>query len=338
MESKKIKYAFSLFVFTIICLSFIGCADEGNSNLIDLQLSLTSKAKTNTSRDICPSNDELTVFKFIVNGIGPNDKTFNLETIEQTTLLTDLVKGKWDISVTGYNKNDEAIVEGSGTYYLFNSQSKVNISLDYINGEGQINIDLYWNVDQVDSSKVGVITTYYKLENNNFSEYEIADTITYENGHAIVSTPLPSGSYIIASKLFSGTTELAGFAEQLRVLANHTTLGSNTFIIGDTTLDYGITFTCNTHLPIQGVITSTPTTIIENQEMTLTFSPTTIPDGYTEDQINYQWYYEGAPIEGETTNTLTILPVKGEHRYDLFSYIDGISGTLGSTKIIITCN
>jgi len=337
---RKRKFYTKSFIFLLIVTTFFttSCKDQSETGLVDLSLKFNSKAKTNVSRDISPSNDELTVFRFEVNGSGPNSKTFNIETSESSTQLCDLEKGKWDISVTGYNVNDEAIVEGNGTYYLFNSQSNVNISLDYIVGNGDVDIDLYWNENQVDPERVSIITTYYKLDNNTFSEYTIEDDFIYEDGHANVSTTLPCGNYVLASKLFSGTTELSGFAEELRVISNHTTSGSNTYIIGDTTLDYGISFTCNTHLPIKGVITSLPETIIQGQTMTLTYTPTEIPDGYSESDIRYSWYYEGSLISGESTNILSILPVEGQHRYDMFAYIDGISGTLGSTKIIITCD
>ncbi len=328
----------SIIIFSIIFTLFISCTQSESQELIDLTIDFNSKAKTVNTRDITPSDDELTVFNFIVDGTGPSDKTFHLETSSETAQLSNLVKGKWDISVVGYNINNEAIVSGSGTYYLFNTLSQVNITLNYIVGNGDIDIDLYWNENQVDPSKVGIVTTYYKLDNNTFSEYIIQDTITYDTGHANVTTPLPAGNYILASKLFNGPTELSGLAEEVRVLANHSTTGSNTYIIGDTTLDYGISFTCNTHLPIKGVITALPESIVENQEMTLTFTPTSIPDGYTSEDLRYSWYFEGSLIEGETTNTLTILPVKGEHRYDLFAYINGVSGTLGSTKIIISCS
>lgn len=337
MKTKTKVFFYSL-VFTILSITFYSCGAQNESQLMDLTISLKSSAKTAQSRNISPSNDELSVFKFVISGIGPSEKTFEAETTNESTQLSNLVKGKWDISVIGYNINDEAIVEGSGTYYLFNSQSIVNITLEYINGTGNIDLDFYWNPDQVDADKVGVLTTYYKLNNNTFTECSITDTINYEIGHATISAPIESGNYIISSKLYSGPTELSGFAEQLRILANHTTEGSNTFVIGDTTLNYGINFYCNTHLPIIGVINSTPETIVVNQELTLSFTPTSIPEGYDESDINYSWYYEGDLISGENTNVLTILPVKGEHRYDLFAYIDGISGTLGSTKIIITCS
>lgn len=241
------KISIITILFSIIF--FPSCQDGNGSDLINLKLAFNSKAKTNTSRSITPSNEELTVYSFIVEGVGPDSKTFTLETDKESTELSNLVKGKWNISVTGYNVNNEAIVEGSGIYYLFNSQSVVNITLDYIVGNGDIDIDLYWNTNQVDPENTGIITTYYKLENNTFSEYEIIDNISYEAGHANVKTSLPAGNYLLASKLFTGSTELSGFAEEIRVIANHTTTGSNTYVIGDTTLDYGINFTCNTHLP-----------------------------------------------------------------------------------------
>lgn len=339
MKKTKIYIKISILLSIIAIFTLTSCQDQSNSKLIDLTLSFNSKAKTNKSKIISPSDDELTVFKFIVEGNGPNDKSFSLETTNQSTQLCDLVKGKWNISVVGYNINNEAIVEGNGVYYLFNSQSIVNITLDYIVGNGDINIDVYWNENQADPAKVGVITTYFKLDNNTFSEYSIEDTITYdENGHANITTTLPAGNYVLASKLYNGPTELSGFAEEVRVIANHTTTGSNTYVIGDTTLDYGINFSCNTHLPITGVITSIPETIIDGQEMSLTFTPTSIPDGYDQSDIRYRWYFEGSLIPDENTNILNILPVEGQHRYDMFAYIDGISGTLGSTKIIITCN
>jgi hypothetical protein len=334
----KSKFNYSLIILTITLFCFLSCENQENSQLVDLSLSFNSSAKTNSSKDITPSDDELTVFKFIVDGVGPRDKTFHSETTDESTQLTDLIKGKWDISVVGYNVNDEAIVEGSGTYYLFNSLSVVDINLDYLVGDGDIDIDFYWNTDQVDSTKVGVITTYYKLDNNTFTEYVITDDKTYETGHADVTTTLAAGNYLLACKLYSGPTEMSGLAQEVRVLANHTTVGSNTFVIGDTTLDYGINFYCNTHLPIRGVITATPEIIIANQDLSLTFTPTTLPSGHTADEIRYCWYFDGSEVVGESTNVLTIAPVEGEHRYDMFAYIDGISGTLGSTKIIVTCN
>ncbi len=337
---KKIKNRFLLFLFALIstfCL--LSCENQESSNLIDLTLSLNSAAKTNFSKDISPAENELTVYKFKINGIGPNGKTFEKETSSQSTTLTGLVKGKWEISVIGYNENDEAIVDGSGTYYLFNSKSVVDITLEYLTGKGNATIDVYWNKDQADPLKTGVLTTYYKLENNEFIPYDVDDDVEYfeGEGHAIISSSFDAGNYILAVKLFSGPTELSGFAEQLRILANHTTVGSNTFVIGDTQLDYGINFYSNTHLPIVGVISSSPEVIVEEQEITLTFTATSIPEGYTADQIKYRWYFEGSLIDNENTNILSIMPEKGEHRYDLFAYIDGISGTLGSTKILVTC-
>ncbi|MDC7249849.1 MAG: hypothetical protein PQJ49_08045 [Sphaerochaetaceae bacterium] len=337
---KKIKSNLLLFLFVLIttfCLS--SCENQESSNLIDLTLSLNSAAKTNFSKDISPSENELTVYKFKINGIGPNGETFEKETSSQSTTLSGLVKGKWEISVIGYNENDEAIVNGSGTYYLFNSKSVVDITLEYLTGQGDFSIDVYWNKDQADPLKTGVLTTYYKLENNEFIPYDVDDDVEYfeGEGHAKINGSFDAGSYILAVKLFSGPTELSGFAEQLRILANHTTVGSNTFVIGDTQLDYGINFYCNTHLPIVGVITASPEVIVEDQEIALTFTPTSLPDGYTADQIKYRWYLEGSQIDGETSNILSIMPEKGEHRYDLFAYIDGISGTLGSTKILVTC-
>lgn len=335
---QKSKFIIYVLFTLLLSICFLSCTNEEASSLIDLTVDLNTKAKTNSSRDFSPSDDELTVFKFKIDGVGPDDNTFSVETTESSTTLKNLIKGKWEISVVGYNINDEIIVEGSGTYYLFNSKSVVNITLDYIEGTGNFVLDLYWNPDQTEIDTVSVLTDYYKLENNELTPYIVADNFHFncEEGTVRVTTPLEAGSYILTSKLMNGTTEISGFAEQIRILANHTTTASNTFIIGDTQVDYGIYFYCNTYLPITGVITSSPEIIVEGENITLTFTPTDLPEGYTSDQIKYSWYLEGDLIENENNNVLTIEPLKGKHRYDLFAYIDGIEETLGSATIFVT--
>lgn len=335
---KRFKLNLFLLLFTAISICLISCEEEQTSSLIDLKLSLNSTAKTKTSRDFSPTSDELTISKFVVTLKGPDNQTSTFETIESSKILTNLVKGKYEISAIGYNGVNKPIVEGSGTYYLFNVNSTVNMTLNYISGQGNVALDFYWNENQVDPEYLGVLTTYHKLVGNNYVEVAVNDQTQYiAPGHGKVETPLDSGYYIVSVKLMSGPTELSGLAEQLIVLNNHTTVGTNTFIIGDKSVDYNISFNCNTYLPITGVIESTPASIIEGQNLTLTFTPSSIPGGHKESEITYKWYFEGTQIENENTNKLTILPKKGEHRYDLFAYINGESGTLGSARIVVSC-
>lgn len=321
-----------LLIFSLILLIFFACDDSPSSLTKKIVVSFDSP-KGLESRTITPSDGEyLDIQYYVFKGEGPLEASFNKTVTTDSCTLESLPIGKWSFEVTSFNANNKALSKGVLATVIKKETNSITITLDTLVGQGTLEFEVSFNKEQI----YGECFVNYVLKESSFAIVDSATKAITENqqSSSATFTKIPSGSYILEVSLICDDKVISALVESVRIIDGEISIGSRELVIGQLASESIIAVTDNTGTPIEGSITieALPTEV--GKEATLTFtldenSPWDIDD------LNFQWYCEGTPLENSNSPSCTIESLKGgTYRYDLI-ISNGKVGSLGSASVLV---
>lgn len=313
-------------VILMVALALLAsCSENPGTTTMKLLLSTYSGSKT-----LLPSDSSLLdVSKYSVSGIGPNGKTFAVDSDNNSLTIEGLTIGEWTVTAKGKNSSGTELVSGSLTFKLTDKPTPQTIVLDTLVGTGAFRFSVDWHYCDVNKPKVDA---YLLGPDMSGSEYQLDVTQNNDAMTATVSESLSAGSYRLKILLYDGETQVAGLVEAVRISNNTTTEGSHVFHFnefGANTLTYIVDATGT---PIKGslALEGSPTTMVAQSDYTCIFSFSE-PDKVHAEGLTIEWYYDGnfmTSAELDTTgSSFSFTPTSGVHRIDAVVY----NKKLGST-------
>jgi hypothetical protein len=267
-----------------------------------------------------------------ITGTGPDLQTVDIEATDTTITLGNLAIGKWTLHAEALNNEGAVLAKGTTTTILSKVTSTAVVNLDELSGEGSLSVGFLWPIDQV-ADDVDIALSVIDQGGN---EVTITPaTVNKEHGTALLSVAsLPAGSYMLHAKLYSQGILVSGAAEAVRIIENTETSGSMMLIIGDLSTTFSITIINETMMPLKGTIACTPQNPVAGEEVCMTFTPESLPDGVSQDTITALWYCEGELVPSDGFS-YTCIPAAGSHRYDII--VEGEKlGSIGSASILVS--
>ncbi|MBP7551999.1 MAG: Ig-like domain-containing protein [Spirochaetes bacterium] len=171
------------------------------------------KININGSRTILP--DFIAPLYYDITGDGPDNSTFSINNVMGSSkLITDLVVGEWNISVSGKDASGCIIVKGSSTANIIKDQTTdVYIDVNYYQASfGAVDLTVDWDASIFVDSAI--------LQINNDSTIDIyisGNSVNYKNNSII------SGSHSFIFNLKKNGIVIASIVESVHIYDNLTT-------------------------------------------------------------------------------------------------------------------
>jgi len=324
----------------IVCAIFLSsCDQEVSQEKCSVNISVDANNLLDRARNIFPQNEADVITSYSVTLDGPNNEKITSTFTGDTNTIDDLVIGYWTISVEALNNLDKVLSSGKKTVYLTKNTNNVEVSLDKLEGTGRAYVTYYWEEDQVsEDDELTISFTIASLEGQKtISEDDYLFEILKDKHCAdLIIDKLEAGSYAVSAKLFSNGVCIAGMVTPMKIVSGGSSEDNLYFIVGDKDNHFNLQIVSNVLLPVDGTITSNIEKPKANENFILTYIPSELPDGISESDLHYQWYYEGTKIEGATSSTLNTSSPLGIHRYDLILTLDNKGSIGGITAEINT--
>jgi hypothetical protein len=294
--------------FLALFVALSGCKQDPPRTTLRLTLQQEANA---VDRSLVPVGIPLEVTHYIVEGIGPSDSTFSVDSDKPNIEIEGLLSGTWNLHAIGQNSTGVDLVEGNATCKLGEVPANVVIQLDSLKGTGTMDITFQWDPDKISSPSIvlsvtgpdGTKTTVEPTVNN------------IANGSVSYSSYYPAGSYTVQARLYSGSIAMAGAAQVVRIVGNKITEGSVLLDLEDVPdIPGSITLVNKAGTPIECTIDGLSPTMDAQQEATATLDTENL--GETEG-LDVTWYLDGQTIG--TGMTCTFTPASGMHRLDVIA-------------------
>jgi hypothetical protein len=325
MNHRTLSFAGLLLLLALL----IGCENTVEPDNATLRLNLASE-RFRTSRSLLPTPQDMTIATVRITGTGPKGQTVDVQSADQVVEIGNLAIGTWKLHAVGSNSKGTALVSGDLTTLLSSVTNEATLELTQLVGEGTMSIELSWDPDQVASD----VRLEAQLFHQSGSPVDLeVGVLNKTDGTVALAKTLPAGSYYLKLQLFSQEVLVSGASQSLRILDGVTSDGSIELIIGDLSTAYTIMVVNNTMLPIEGSIVFSPLQAKAGDEVTLTYTPSNLPEGIGINDLQIDWYCEGILVQASQA-AYTSIPLAGVHRYDVIVNHDRL-GSLGSSTILL---
>ncbi len=320
----------ALMVLLAVVLLATGCKAESQAERTDLKLLLTSE-QFSSERSLIPDSQKMVITDYHLSGNGPKGQTFEVDSPEQAIAIGNLMIGRWTIEAIGYNAEGIPLVSGTITTLLSKVTSTATLYLTDLVGTGTLETLVTWDPNQV-ADDVSLQVVLLDQQGNAVDlSIPVLDT---SKGEVRLESPLASGSYLLQLRLFSQDLLVSGATEAIRILSDTTSSGTVHMVIGDLSTNFMMTITNDTMLPIEGTITASPASPAAGDQVTLSYTPTNLPESISLNDLEIDWYCEGS-IAQEQNSTYISIPEAGTHRYDVVVRHEKM-GSLGNTTLLVT--
>jgi hypothetical protein len=281
-----------------------GCNSEAEK-----RSTLTVNLQTATARSIVPEDTSLAVTKYVISGDGPNNTHFTNTTTKQSVSVSGLLIGSWTLKVIGQNSAGVNLVEGTGSLILKPEPTTTTITLSTLKGTGTIDLTITWSKTLITNPSFVLEVTD---EKGTMTKPTLDKTNLANGSIRFTGSTYAAGSYMVVGKLLSSGTQVAGFAEAVRVvdgLNSTKTINLNL----DTTSEVPSTITL-----VNTVGTPVECTIAGiSREMPVDKSVTASIDTATKETLDITWFLDG--MQKGTGKTFVFTPTIGEHRLDVIA-------------------
>ena len=325
------KPIFTLIIPLLALILFTGCEDHGlqTGNLV---LRMSCDKFTQAQRNLAPSTEAMAIDTYHITGTGPKGGSVDIEATDTTVTLGNLAIGKWTLHAEALNSEGAILAKGTTSTILSKATATTVINLDELSGNGSLAVGFIWPIDQV-ADDVSIDISLVNQEGTEVSASPA--TIDKVHGNAVFSIEsLPAGSYMLHAKLYSQGILVSGAAEAVRIIENTETAGSMMLVIGDLSTTFSVTIINDTMMPLKGTISCTPQNPVAGQEVCMTFTPESLPEGVSQDSITASWYCEGEFVSSDGFS-YTCIPAAGAHRYDIIVEGERL-GSIGSASILVS--
>jgi len=317
------------FLIPLIALLLFTSCDDNKGTQTDLVVRFACEKYTMQERSLLPEAEAMTIAEYRIFGNGPNSQTVDETDTSSTVTLGHLLMGKWALTAQALNSEGAILAQGTLDTMLSSATSTATINLTELVGEGELVISYSWRLDQV-ASDVRLELSLTTQQGDAVSlTAPTMDTVT---GTAGLVANLPSGSYMLCSKLYSQEVLVSGSAEAVRIVPGTVTAGALEMKMGDRSTMFTMTVINDTMMPIGGTVTCTPTSPTVGSSVTLAFTPSNL-QGVEVQDLTAAWFCEGAAVAGAGFS-YTSVPKAGSHRYDIIVSHANL-GSLGSTTILV---
>ncbi len=328
MKKNRYSAAYLVAMSTLLIITLLasGCTETSESRTASLTLTLEKNASgvEMDTRSVLPETP-LQVSYYTITGLGPNDSIFNVSTQDSITTIPGLQTGDWQITAYGWNENGFRLISGSTLFSLTPDSNETSIVLDEFYGAGTVSVLITW-----DSALTFTPEFHLYLYPQGGEETEVSPVIAA--GSASYETSLPAGSYILRCELFSYGISVAGCVEAVRIADGITSAGNIVLNLDTMKSEISLSLTDITTIPVEGVITGIPVTVVAGIPIDLTFSSSNVA---AEDiaALSIDWYLDGTYLLTGTTCTIT--PAAGPHRVDVLAATSA-AGSSGSISEMFT--
>ena len=318
-----------LFLVPLIALLLLTSCDDSKAAHTDLVVRFACEKFAMQERSLLPTDEAIAIAQYRIFGCGPNSETVDVTGSSSTVTLGQLLMGKWTLTAQALNSEGAILAQGTLTTMLSSVTSTATITLTELVGEGTLSVAYSWSLEQVADD----VRLELSLTDQQGESVAIDDPILKtEEGTATFSASLPSGSYMLCSKLFSQDALVSGSAEAVRIIPSTPTTGELVMKMGDRSSIFSMTVINDTMMPIGGSVKCTPMVPTVGASVTLTFTPSNLQGVETKD-LTASWFCEGERVVGEGFS-YTSIPKAGSHRYDIIVSHAKL-GSLGSTTILV---
>jgi len=184
---------------------------------------LSIKVNDNVSRTILP-DFSMDIVRYLAMGNGPDGSTFNEVFYGSEKLIENLFVGPWAVNVYAFNDDDILIGWGSGSVTVLpNEPSSINITVRPLDGNGTLNLSLYWNSTDVMIPSIQSTLTPYSGSIRNLA-FTVGD-----GGAQFSASDVEAGYHTLVLKLLDNGSLAMGAVEVVRIAADQVTNGTFTF-------------------------------------------------------------------------------------------------------------
>ena len=314
----KAKHAFLVIALSVMAL-FCSCEESVDH--------ATLRVNLRQDRSIVPEDFPLEIESYRITGDGPGSESFSIETNKETVSLEGLVIGEWVIMAEGLNSNKDVLVTGSTTHKLSATNGSCTIILEDLVGTGSLEVLLHWDPERI-SGKATIELELTPQYGEKKTETLELTSIDENDGNAQYSgTGYPSGSYVLAARLYDGKIQVAGFVEAVRIAGDQISKGEIRFDLDKYPIEPGtLELIDKTGVPVQCVIEGLTDTVDADLPVKVRIT------SETDDVSDYAivWYLDGNHA-GDGAE-IEITPNAGTHRLDVVASTSRL-GTAGSTSI-----
>ena len=314
-------------ITAILMILLASCSENPGTTTMKLNLSTRSGS---TGKTLMPSDStQMDISKYSVSGLGPNGKTFSMDSDTNSLTIEGLTIGDWTVTAKGKNASGTELATGTLTFRLTDKAIPQTIVLDTLVGTGSFRFSIDWHYCDVADP---VVEAFLLGPDMSTSEYPLDVTQNDDTMTATMSESLAAGSYRLKVLLYDGETQVAGLVEAVRISNGTTTEGSHIFHFnefGPNTLTY---ITDATGTPIKGslALDDAPSILVAETDYSCSFTFSE-PSKVDTTGLTVEWYYDGNYMSSSSLDTsgssLTFTPTAGVHRIDAVVY----NKKLGST-------
>lgn len=318
-----------LFLIPLLALLLLTGCDDNKATHTDLVVRFACEKFSMQDRSLLPTTEAMDIAQYRIFGDGPNSESVDVRGESSVVTLGQLLMGRWSLTAQALNSTGAILAQGSLVTMLSSATNTATINLTELVGEGTLSVSYSWNLEQVASD----VRLELSLTDQNEKTVAIsAPTVDISKGTAAFTANLPSGSYMLCSKLYSENILVSGSAEAVRIIAGATTTGELEMKMGDRSTTFTMTVINDTMMPIGGTVTCTPAEPTAGSSVTLSFTPDNL-QGLDASSLTASWFCEGLPVVGNGFS-YTSVPKAGSHRYDIIVSHAKL-GSLGSTTILV---
>jgi len=264
------------------------------------------------------------VDSYSISGTGPGGRSFIQESNEESTVITDLYHGLWDIRVVAKNGTGEAIGEGFGSVEIQPNrlQTKV-IEVQEFSGTGSLNLFISWPLESADNPMISVSIVRVGSGTRIIDEVFTAETTgTFSRNF----TNLAAGYYEVAVGFLDGLNRKKfGTIQSVRIVQGQTTQGTLALTNRDLDVVGDLELTVHSFIKQSFGVSLSPESIAISEGTTQLFTASASTPG----NLYYAWYIDGEFVISGTDTTFSVPHnlALGSHTVDVIASLSGVSAS-----------
>ena len=226
----------------------------------------------------------MTPVTFDITGIGPGGKTFSQSTTGASLIVSKLVFGTWNVTVSAKNGGGTVIGRGTGTAVVVTGQqTSLAITVAPLPGSGTLDLDVTWTAADVQTPSIEA-----QLLPSTGSAVPLAFTLGTGSASCL-KAGIAAGYFTLSLKLLDNGVVVMGAVEVVRIVTGQTTAGLFDFTqVNKGTGGILVSITPANGDPIAVTLSGQSATVVTGTVMTVTAA---VPAGVG--NVTLFWYVNG---------------------------------------------
>jgi hypothetical protein len=301
------------FVLAALILLIVGCPSPSNSGNSTSGGSKGGSLTINLPMiplQVAKQRDPNVTAFYDVSGSGPGNARFLRSGITDTSVTIDsLAPGDWAVTVNGNSFGGVQVESASLLVTVVEGETASHdVVVSQVVGKGNLDMSLEWPVSRNISSAIVSLTPQGGVP----FAINLSSAVTTGVVSSISATAeVPAGYYTLSRVFYDGT----GGADAVQITSGGTTKFALSVVSG---INLTITPDISKVIPI--TFDGYKATLAWGSVMTITAKPAVL-------KVSYQWYLNGALLDGETGNSIIITAkdhLPGSYRLDCVVAAKGV--------------